>query len=70
MANTAAKTHDSSDYTDLLQTNYTDAFAFSEAEKLALELYDQMRELELEISLLRVQQDGMSYTCTFPYLLD
>jgi hypothetical protein len=60
MADTTAKVHEPSDFTDLLQTNYADAFAFSETEKLALELYDQMRELELQISLLRAQQDGTS----------
>jgi hypothetical protein len=62
MADTAAKVHEPSEFTDLLQTKYTDAFAFSETEKLALELYDQMRELELQISLLRAQQDGTSHT--------
>ena len=49
----------SSDLSDLLSTNHSDAFAFSESEKLALQLYDQMRELELEQSLLRAQTSGI-----------
>ncbi|KAI8936909.1 hypothetical protein NX059_006141 [Plenodomus lindquistii] len=56
MANTDAKPHDPDDFTDLLQTNYSDAFAFSETEQLALSLYDQLQELELELSLLQAQQ--------------
>ncbi|KAF1978343.1 hypothetical protein BU23DRAFT_449638 [Bimuria novae-zelandiae CBS 107.79] len=40
------------DYADLLQTPYSDAFAFSDVEQLALELHDQLRELELEKSLI------------------
>jgi len=60
MADAAAQEQDPSDYTDLLQTNHTDAFAFSETEQLALTLYDQLRELELQQSLLEAQQSGMS----------
>ncbi|KAF2444810.1 hypothetical protein P171DRAFT_359631 [Karstenula rhodostoma CBS 690.94] len=47
-----AKAIDANDYTDLLQTPHSDAFAFSETEQFALQLYDQLRELELEKSLL------------------
>src|SRR5690242_19749811 len=46
------------DYTDLLQTHHTDAFAFGDIEKRALQLYDQLLELELEHSLL-LAQSGM-----------
>jgi hypothetical protein len=49
------------DYAELLQTNHSDAFAFSESEKLALQLYDQLRELELQQSLLQAQESG---TCS------
>ena len=49
-----------SDYADLLQTNHCDAFTFSESEQLALHLYDQLRELELQQSLLQAQQSGTS----------
>ncbi|CAN9115895.1 unnamed protein product [Alternaria alternata] len=48
MTDVASRTQDASDYADLLQTNHSDAFAFSEAEKLALQLYDQLKELELQ----------------------
>ncbi|KAF1842407.1 uncharacterized protein K460DRAFT_389065 [Cucurbitaria berberidis CBS 394.84] len=58
MADVAAKVQDPHDYADLLQTNYSDAFAFSESEELALELYDQLRELELQQSLLQAQQSA------------
>ncbi|KAF1947829.1 hypothetical protein EJ02DRAFT_440015 [Clathrospora elynae] len=53
MADSTAKSQDPNDYADLLQTNYSDAFAFSDTESLALELYDQLRELELQQSLLQ-----------------
>ncbi|EAT84652.2 hypothetical protein SNOG_08376 [Parastagonospora nodorum SN15] len=56
MVDTTAKLQDPNDYADLLQTNHSDAFAFSETEKLALQLYDQLKELELELSLLQAQQ--------------
>ena len=58
MTDVASRTQDASDYADLLQTNHSDAFAFSEAEKLALQLYDQLKELELQQSLLQAQQAG------------
>ncbi|KAH9871995.1 hypothetical protein J1614_006254 [Plenodomus biglobosus] len=54
MVSVTAKLHD--DYTDLLQTKYSDAFAFTEAEQLALSLFDQLQELELQLSLLKAQQ--------------
>ena len=62
MTDVASRTQDASDYADLLQTNHSDAFAFSEAEKLALQLYDQLKELELQQSLLQAQQSGTSRT--------
>ena len=37
------------------------AFAFSETEKLALQLYDQLKELELQHSLIEAQQSGTSH---------
>jgi hypothetical protein len=46
------------DFAELLQTNHNDAFAFSQSEKLALQLYDQLRELELQQSLLQAQEIG------------
>ena len=48
------------DYSDLLQTAHSDAFAFSDTEQLALQLYDQLRELELEKSLLQAHAKGIS----------
>ncbi|KAH7380758.1 centromere protein H (CENP-H)-domain-containing protein [Pyrenochaeta sp. MPI-SDFR-AT-0127] len=56
MADATAEVQDPNDHMDLLQTNHSDAFAFSETEMLALELYDQLRELELEQSLLQAQR--------------
>ena len=58
MVDATLKLQDPNEYADLLQTNNSDAIAFSEAEKLALELYDQLRELELQESLLQAQQSG------------
>ncbi|CAN9103322.1 unnamed protein product [Alternaria alternata] len=58
MTDVASRTQDASDYADLLQTNHSDAFAFSEAEKLALQLYDQLKELELQHSLIEAQQSA------------
>ncbi|KAH6616308.1 centromere protein H (CENP-H)-domain-containing protein [Boeremia exigua] len=55
MTDAAARSQNSSDISDLLQTNHSDAFAFTESEGLALELYDQLRELELQQSLLQAQ---------------
>lgn len=62
MADATTKTQDPSDYADLLQTNHSDAFAFSDTEELALQLYDQLKELELQQSLLQAQQSGTSRT--------
>jgi len=61
MADANTKSPDSGDLGDLLQTNHSDALVFTETENLALELYDQLRELELQQSLLRVQERGTSY---------
>lgn len=47
------------DYADLLEMNNSDAFAFSEREKVALDLYDQLKELELQRSLLEAQNEGI-----------
>ena len=58
MVDSTAKIQDPNDYADLLHTNHTDAFAFSDTEKLALQLYDQLKELELQQSLLQAQQSG------------
>lgn len=63
MADAAIKSH-AGDISDLLETKHSDAFAFNEFEKLALELYDQLRELELQQSLLQAQESGMSCDCT------
>ena len=59
MADATPKTPNAADYADLLQTNHSDAFAFSQTEQLALDLYDQLRELEIEQSLIQAQQSGM-----------
>lgn len=64
MADAEAKSLDQGDVGDLLQTTCSDAFAFTESEKLALELYDQLRELELQQSLLQAQEAGMSGLCS------
>jgi hypothetical protein len=45
-------------YSDLLQTIHCDAFVFSEGEQAALDLYDQLQELELQKSLLESQAEG------------
>lgn len=58
MADATARVQDPGAYQDLLQTNHSDAFAFTELEKRALALYDQLRELELQQSLLQAQQSG------------
>lgn len=60
MADATAKVQDANDLADLLQTNHSDAFAFSHVEKRVLQLYDQLQELELQQSLLQAQQPGMS----------
>jgi hypothetical protein len=49
-----------SEFADLIQANKNDAFAFTEQEKLILELYDQELELQLESSLFEAQVQGMS----------
>jgi hypothetical protein len=70
MADSLPEPQDPNDYSDLLQTHHSDAFAFSEAEKLALELYDQLRELELQQSLLHAQHDGTYVsTCAWTWIL-
>lgn len=63
MSDAAARLQPTGDISDLLQTNHSDAFAFSESENLALELYDQLRELELQHSLLKAHESGMSSFC-------
>lgn len=68
MVDAAVKSLDAGDVDDLLQTNHSDAFTFTETEKLALELYDQLQELELQRSLLQAQQTGTLYFCTNSYL--
>jgi hypothetical protein len=62
MTDVAAKAHEAHDHADVLQTTYSDAFAFSDTEMLALQLYDQLKELELQQSLLQAQQSGTLYT--------
>ena len=52
MADHAAKPPHPDDFSDLLHTPYSDAFGFSDAEQRALDLYDKLRELELERSLI------------------
>lgn len=60
MADRAAKPSLSDGFSDLLQTPYSDAFAFSEEEQRALDLYDKLRELELEKSLIDAVNYSMS----------
>lgn len=60
MADGAPKSLHATGYSDILQTPYSDAFAFSEAEQHALTLYDQLRELELEQSLIEALHNGAS----------
>lgn len=47
-----------SEFADLIQANKNDAFAFTEQERLILELYDQEQELRLESSLFEAQAQG------------
>ena len=61
MTDANPKSPDLGDLNDLLQTNHSDALVFTETENLALELYDQLRELELQQSLLQAQETGASY---------
>lgn len=49
------------DISNLLRTNHSDAFTFTESEDLALNLYDQLRELELQQSLLKAHELCTSY---------
>jgi hypothetical protein len=65
MADAIPKAQGPNDVADLLQTNHNDAFAFSHTEALALELYDQLQELELQRSLLEAQQSGRHYAGTW-----
>lgn len=58
MSDAAPAPQNPNDYSDLLQTNHSDAFAFSDTETLVLRLYDQLRELELQRSLLEAQEAG------------
>lgn len=48
-----------SEFADLIQANKNDAFAFTEQERLILELYDQEQELQLEGSLFEAQAQGI-----------
>ncbi|KAJ5024854.1 centromere protein H (CENP-H)-domain-containing protein [Bipolaris maydis] len=61
MADVGAKRQDAHDDADLLQTTHSDAFAFSDTEMLALQLYDQLKELELQQSLLQAQQAAQAH---------
>ncbi|KAL6152463.1 hypothetical protein ACJBU6_09328 [Exserohilum turcicum] len=58
MADAPVEARDADDHASVLQTNYSDAFAFSDSERLALQLYDQLYELELQQSLVGAQQSG------------
>lgn len=66
MGDTTAKMQEPGDSEDLLQTNHTNAFFFSQTETLALQLYDQLLELELQHSLLQAQQSGTSTSRQLP----
>ena len=57
----AVKLQAAGDISDLLGTNHSDAFTFTESEDLALDLYDQLRELELQQSLLKAHELCTSY---------
>lgn len=65
MADANVKSPDLGDLGDLLQTHHSDALVFTETEDLALELYGQLRELELQQSLLRAQETGASHCSMF-----
>jgi hypothetical protein len=58
MVDATTKVKNPNDYADLLYTNHSDAFAFSQTEQLALGLYDKLIELELEQSLIAAQQSS------------
>lgn len=53
-----AKKHAASELSDLLQTPHSDAFAFSDLEERVLDLYNQLRELELQSSLIKAHESG------------
>jgi hypothetical protein len=57
----AVKLQVAGDISGLLRTNHSDAFTFTESEDLALNLYDQLRELELQQSLLKAHKLCTSY---------
>lgn len=61
----APRSRGADDESDFLQTPHSDAFAFSETEALALELYDQLRELEVQQSLFEAQSGGTSLSRMF-----
>jgi hypothetical protein len=65
MTDAAPVSRSANDFSDLLQTPHSDAFAFAETEALALELYDQLRELEVQKSLVEAQNGGASCTRMF-----
>ena len=58
-----SKDQRSDNYSDVLKTSYSDAFAFTDQERMALDLYDQLREQELQHSLLLVQADDGKWNC-------
>ncbi len=60
MADASVQNDRPDNYADLLQTSHTDAFAFSESEQRVLQLYDQLRDLELQQSLLQAHLSGTS----------
>ncbi|PVI07329.1 hypothetical protein DM02DRAFT_608876 [Periconia macrospinosa] len=47
-----------SDLSSLLHTPHSDAFAFSDLEERVLQLYDQLRELELQRSLIKAHESA------------
>lgn len=63
MTNVTVTSKDIRNYSSLLETMHCDAFAFSEQEQLALELHDQLRELELQKSLLEAQSESRLIFC-------
>ncbi|KAF1959933.1 hypothetical protein CC80DRAFT_440129 [Byssothecium circinans] len=58
MADLNAKVHTSTEVSGLLTTPHCDAFAFSDLERRALELCDQLQELELQRSLIEAQESA------------
>ncbi|KAF2016142.1 hypothetical protein BU24DRAFT_492293 [Aaosphaeria arxii CBS 175.79] len=55
--NAPESSNTNNDYSNLLKSSHCDAFAFSDQEQLALQLYDQLKELELQQSLLTAQSE-------------